>query len=346
MLTAILVLSILLAMAIAFIVAMSVFGRRDRAALLVADRLRDDLRRSFEELRSATEQKFVSNAEIAARMLKGVDDVRHSAEALGLKAEGLSQALVGGGKTQGIWGEAVLTRILDSAGLKRGVNYLLQTGSQEAGIPDSLVIDPAGRVLIIDSKTSLTAYIGACNAKDGAEADRLLDEHVKSVRRHVDELAKKDYVERHRRENPDRTYIPQVAMFVPSESAHAAAMARDPSLFQYAAEKGVAIVSPLTLQPYARLVSLAWQQDSVERNHERIVEKAKTLLERVDKCLVSLEDLGASLAEAQGKYADVMARMTRGPGAQNIVKPAEDLLKLGGRLCKCKAKALQAPSGE
>lgn len=345
MLTTILVLSILLAVAIAYIVFNSVFGRRDRSAML-AESIRSDMRQSFEELRRATEEKLGRNAEIGAKMLKGVDDVRLSAETLGLKAESLRQALAGGGKMQGIWGEAVLTRILDSSGLVENVNYFLQTGSREAGIPDALVLDPAGRVLIIDSKTSLTAFLGACNAKDKAESERLLDEHVKSVRRHVSELASKEYIERFRKKDPSRTYIPQIAMFVPSEAAHAAAMARDPSLFQYAAEKGVAIVSPLTLQPYARLVSLAWQQDSVERNHERIIEKATLLLTRIDLCLESLESLGANLAKAQESYDELAGKLTRESGSHNIFKPADDLRKLGISLGKYRSKTLREKTGE
>ncbi|MBR0057264.1 MAG: DNA recombination protein RmuC [Kiritimatiellae bacterium] len=381
MLIAILTLSVLLGVAIAFIVALAVFNARSarererasRDALdalraqfsaiaaeelesrtrslvqrnrdevsALAGGLRDELLRSMSELRSATEQAVRTTSDIGAKMLAGVGGVRDSAERLGRKAEGLEQALAGGGKRQGIWGESVLARLFALSGLKENVNFWLQKGERGAGIPDSEVLDPAGRILVIDSKASLTAYLAACNATDDAEIARHLDEHVRSVKSHITELSAKDYIGRLRKANPDKTYIPQVAMFVPSEAAHAAAMARDPTLAQFAAERDVAIVTPLTLQAYLRIVAVAWQQDSIERNHAEIVAKAELLLRRVASSLAALEALGLSLRRAQEEYEKVMALVGRRDGAHSFVKPAQDLVALGIKMDKAKAKSLAA----
>lgn len=314
---------------------------RDEVSALAAG-LREQLLHSMSELRKATEDAADRTSEIGAKMLAGVDGVRNSAELLGRKTEGLEHALAGGGKRQGIWGEAVLARIFTLSGLKENVNYRLQKGERGVGIPDSEVIDPAGRILVIDSKTSLTSYLAACNAADDAEMARLLDEHVKSVRAHIAELSAKDYIGRLRKANPDKTYVPQVAMFVPSEAAHAAAMARDPTLAQFAAERDVAIVTPLTLQAYLRIVAVAWQQDSIERNHAEIVAKAEMLLKRVNSALTALEGLGGSLRKTQEEYEKVMALVGCREGALSIVKPARDLVALGIKLDKARAKSLAA----
>lgn len=311
---------------------------RDEVSAL-AGGLRDELLRSMSELRAATERATTTTSEIGAKMMEGVGGVRASAERLGRKAEGLEQALSGGNKRQGIWGEAVLARIFELSGLKENVNYWLQKGERGAGIPDSEVLDPAGRILVIDSKTSLTAYLAACNATDDAEVSRLLDEHVKSVKTHIAELSGKDYIGRLRQAHPDKTYLPQVAMFVPSEAAHAAAMARDPTLSQFAAERNVALVTPLTLQSYLRIVALAWQQDNIERNHAEIVAKAELLLDRVNSCLIAMEALGASLDDAQKKYNDAMGLLVQRKGKHGIVKPAQDLIALGIKISKSKSKS-------
>lgn len=381
---AILILSVLLGAAVATIVAMAVFGARAARAREAAAReaseavrtqfasmaaeeleartrslvqrnreevsalaggLRDELLRSMSELRGATERAARVTSDIGAKMLEGVGGVRDSAERLGRKAEGLEQALAGGGKRQGIWGEAVLARLFALSGLKENVNYWLQKGERGAGIPDSEVLDPAGRVLVIDSKTSLTAYLAACNANGDAEVARLLDEHVKSVKTHIAELAAKDYIGRLRKANPGKTYVPQVAMFMPSEAAHAAAMARDPTLAQFAAERDVALVTPLTLQAYLRLVAVAWQQDSIERNHAEIVAKAELLLKRVNSSLVAMETLGASLRKSQEEYEKVMALVGQRDGAHSFVKPAQDLVALGIRMDKARARALAGDGG-
>lgn len=312
---------------------------RDEVSAL-AGGLRDELLRSMSELRSATEKAVRETSAIGEKMHSDVAGVRDSAERLGRKAEGLEQALAGGGKRQGIWGEAVMARLFELSGLREKENYWLQKGEKEAGIPDSEVLDPAGRILVIDSKTSLTAYLASCNAATEADAAKFLDEHVKSVRQHIASLAAKDYIGRLRKANPDKKYIPQVAMFVPSEAAHAAAMARDPTLPQFAAEKGVAIVTPLTLQAYLRIVALTWQQETVERNHEEIIARAELLLKRVNMALAALESLGSSLDKAHAEYEKVLGLVGQREGAQSFVKPAKDLVALGIKMDKARARAL------
>lgn len=312
----------------------------------LADNLRDDLIRSMQELRAAAEKATLATTGIGESMQTAVAGVRDSAERLGRKAEGLEQALAGGGKRQGLWGEAVLARIFALSGLKENVNYVLQKGEHGAGIPDSEVVDPAGRILVIDSKASLTAYLAACNATDDKEISRLLDDHVKSVKSHIVELSGKDYIGRLQKAHPDKTYIPQVAMFVPSEAAHAAAIARDPTLVQFAAERDVALVTPLTLQAYLRIVALAWQQENIERNHTEVIEKAKILLQRVDASLSALESLGNYLGKTQEEFEKVMALVGRRDGKHSFVKPAQELVKLGIRIDKARSKAIVAQDSQ
>ena len=309
----------------------------------VAGGLRDELLRGMAELRRATEEAVRANTEIGAEMKSGVSGVRASAELLGRKAEGLEKALAGGGKIQGIWGEAVLARVFENAGLRKGVDYFLQKGSEGAGIPDAEVIDPAGRVLIVDSKTSLTAFLAACNEEDPARRKRLLGEHVKSVKKHIQELSEKDYVTRRQRDNPGRTYIRQVAMFVPSEAAHAAAMAEDPTLGDFAAEHGVALATPLTLQSYLRLVAQAWQQEAATRGQREIVAKAELMLKRVDVFLAALDELGAEMDKARATFDRAAGLVGRREGAQSLVTPARELLALGVKLGRPHSRALSTP---
>lgn len=382
---AVIVLSILLGAAVAVAVVLAVFGGRsarmrersiekaidtlklqfsavasselaDKTKSLITDNreevssiakgLKDELTQSMNALREATDKAVAANRTIGATIQQNIDKVGSAAETLGLKTEGLAQALAGGGKRQGIWGEAVLAKVLDSCGLVKDVNYFLQQGTPDAGIPDAKVVDPSGRILVIDSKTSLTAYLEYCNAATDADRDRLLGEHVRSVRKHVESLAAKNYVGRLQKADPSHTYIKQVAMFVPSEAAHAAAVGHDSLLMQFAFDKGVTIVTPSTLQSYLRIVSLAWQQDSVERNHLEIISTANNLLKRVDSCISYLEGLGSAIDDVQKGYEGVMKLMGTVEGAHSIVKPAQDLIALGVKLEKKQSKALQSPPAQ
>lgn len=312
---------------------------RDSLAEITGN-LRSELLRSMAELRLATESATRTNAEIGSVMRSQVDGVRQSAEALGRKAEGLERALSGGGKVQGIWGESVLAMVLKSSGLREDVDYFLQKGTHGAGIPDAEVIDPQGRVLVIDSKTSLTAFINACNTDDANRRKVCLAEHLKSVKRHIDELSSKDYISKLHKADPNRVYINQVAMFIPSEASYSAAVAEEASLINYAIDKGVAIVTPSTLLSYLRIVALAWQQNSIERSHESIISKAEVLVGRIDNCLVALESLGSSIKVASDNYEKVMGLLGARDGAHSIVKPAKDLISLGIKASKVKSKSL------
>ena len=52
---------------------------------------------------------------------------------------------------------------------------------------------PDEKNIIIDSKMSLNAYESAVNSEDEFERERLLREHIKALKNHIDDLHRKDY---------------------------------------------------------------------------------------------------------------------------------------------------------
>ncbi len=308
----------------------------------------EPLKQQMDAFRKAADEAQKSNTIIGAEIKGQIDSIQKTARNLGDKAEGLAHALQGGNKIQGNWGEKILHTVLEAGGLRAGEHFVEQEGSRSVGIPDVKVFDPAGRVLVVDSKTSLTDYIDACNATDETVKAQKIKAHIDSVRRHIGELSNKDYIGRLQKEDPSRTYLNTVAMFIPNDGAYAMALAEEPSLVQYAIERGVVIVTPFTLIAYLRLVSLAWQQEQADKNHEKIIQQAKSLLMRVDGLLKEFEDLGSSIGKASGQYEKVMGLIGERDGKQNIIKPANELVKLGVRLEKAKSSALKqnAESGE
>ena len=149
---------------------------------------------------------------------------------LGKEADALAKALKGNTKLQGNWGEAVLANLLCAAGLTEGRDYTLQEhhadGRGSVAIPDVVVHLPEDRNLIIDSKVSLKAFTEYVAADDAIEQDRLLKEHVRSVRQHIKELSVKNY----NKVVPNS--IGYVLMFIPGEAAYVAAVTADPTFTQ------------------------------------------------------------------------------------------------------------------
>lgn len=293
--------------------------------------LLEPMHQRLDDFRKAADESRRTNGELGVKIENFFKGIRETSQSFGVQAKSFTDALTGANKKQGNWGEAILARLLESCGLKEGDHFIVQTGSG-VGIPDCQIFDPAGaKILIVDSKMSWTKYEESYRLAEGPERSAALKEHVASVKRHIDELAKADYPARQTPPRPGYTYVPLTAMFVPCDAALAAALESDPALVDYAFKHDVALVSPLSLFGFLQLVSRAWSRYNVERNTNAIYEEAKKLVVYVDRLFRELEDLGGDLAKAQAKYADVVRLAAQEPSGQCIKGPALRILKLGAQ---------------
>lgn len=308
-------------------------SQNERQVTTITKGMCEQIRQAMGDLERATKEATGETHNIGSAIRAQIDGVKLTAEHLGIETAKLTEALLGNSKRQGIWGEAVLAGVLERCGLEKGVHYFCQESVtlEDSGkkIPDVQVCDPGGRWLVIDSKVSLKDYLMACNAKDSEERKKALKRHTESVKKHIVELAKKKYPQNLRLAYPERIYFDQVAMFVPNEAAHMAAMEMEPTLSQYAIEQDVIFVTPNTLLGYLQLVRHAWVEHEVSQNHEKIVHAATVLLERVNRSLKELEGVGDAIEKAQKQYDMAMGVLTGRGGAQNIVTPIETLRKVG-----------------
>ena len=149
----------------------------------------------------------------------------------------LTRALKGDSKTQGDWGEMILERMLESVGLKRDVEYFVQknlVGDDNARLRTDIIVRfPDKRDVIIDSKLSLTAYSNYMTETDETLKMNYLKEHLKSVRKHIDELSEKDYSKH------DPYSLDYVMMFIPNEASYMLALQHDSDVWNYALSKKV-----------------------------------------------------------------------------------------------------------
>ena len=169
---------------------------------------------------------------------------------------------------QGDWGEMILETILDNSNLIRGVHYDTQLNiKDEAGNnlrPDVVLYLPEGKRIVIDSKVSLTAFVGYVGAEDEATRRQYLASHVASVRQHVVELGRKEY--QRLLDSPDF-----VIMFIPNEPAFLAALQNDSSIWADAYDKKVIISSPTNLFALLKLVDDLWKRNAQNKNTADIV---------------------------------------------------------------------------
>ena len=292
----------------------------------------EQLAAKFGELRQASEQAREANVRLGENLKVKLDEMGLKAQSLGRQADEFVAALRGGNKVQGNWGEGILAKVLEDAGLRRGENFVEQTGARE-GLPDVTVFDGAHRKILIDAKVNIVDFIAATNAARAGDAEgaaRLMKEHAKRVRAQVDALAARNYPELMKREDKDSesVYSDVVVMFMPSEATYFAAVDADPSLVAHANAKKIVLATPQMLFGYILLFKMAIDRVEVARNQEEIAKRAKQIVERMDAAFVALEKVGKCLEDAQSKYHLALAKLGVEPGAQNVAVPARELAKL------------------
>ena len=238
----------------------------------------------------------------------------------------LTQALKGDSKVQGNWGELVLESILESSGLRKGEEYVVQDShTQSDGSrlqPDVVIKLPEGRSLVIDSKVSITAYARHAETTDSDIAEKELSAHIQSLRQHIQGLSGKNYSALYGASSVDF-----VLMFIPVEPAFLAALKEAPSLYQEALAKNIVLVCPSTLMATLRTVAHLWRQENQNRNALEIAKQCGNLYDKFVGFVDDLEKLGQRLDQAQGSYHDALNKLKTGKG--NLIRAAEKVRELG-----------------
>jgi len=215
------------------------------------------------------------------------------------EARKLSQALRRGAGVQGRWGEQTLRNVLEAAGLAHRFDFDEQVhaeGEDGRRRPDVVVRLPGGGVFVIDAKCSLNAFLELQEAGEDAARDFAGQRHVQSVRGHVQGLAAKAYWDQFE-VSPDF-----VAMFVPLDSALAAALDRAPDLMTEAMERRVVIVTPTTLFALCKAVAYGWRVEEQAANARLVADLGRELYKRIAVMGEHAAAMGKSLGQAVDRY--------------------------------------------
>jgi DNA recombination protein RmuC len=238
----------------------------------------------------------------------------------------LTQALKGDSKVQGNWGELVLESILESSGLRKGEEYLVQDSHTQVDgsrlQPDIVVRLPEGRHLVVDSKVSITAYARHAESADADTAQIELNAHIQSLRQHIQGLSSKNYSSLYGVGSVDF-----VLMFIPIEPAFLLALKSTPNLYQEALAKNIVLVCPSTLMATLRTVAHLWRQDHQNKNALEIARQCGALYDKFVGFIDDMEKLGQRIDQAQTSYHDAFNKLKTGKG--NLIRTAEKVRELG-----------------
>ena len=233
-----------------------------------------------------------------------LQSARQSEEQLRATAESLASALRSN-SVRGVWGETQLRRVVEAAGLIDHVDFIEQASVQSdagRGRIDMVVQLSDRKSLAVDSKVPFDSYLLAqqipltATGEEAERRSRLMAEHVRAVRGHIDALAKKEYWEG-LADSPDL-----VIAFIPSESLLSSALEFDPGLLDYAFRKNVAVASPVTLWAVLKTVAYSWRQESLTADAKKLFDLGKELYKRISTLAEYSEALRRSIEGTVNNY--------------------------------------------
>ena len=304
------------------------------------------LKESIKSMQEAMKDNEKSHVETTAKLSKqleqAVKDMTEKTNDVGKKADSLSEALTGRPKIQGCFGENFLNDILIREGLKENEHYTREEANADKSRPDFVFHFKDGmeeKDLIVDSKVSLTAYVEFMNADSEEERTEALNKHVKSVRKHIDELAAKDYTKK-----TSKSFADYVLMFMPMEMAYRTALSADPMLWQDAYDKNVLIVTEQTIIPFLKIMHLTWNKYRHDTRIQEITAAAQMMIDRVADFYTLYIDLGKRLGDA-GKVYNTGVGKLREDG-HSITTSAKKVIGLGGKLSKGRVLSEPEPIAE
>jgi DNA recombination protein RmuC len=303
------------------------------------------LREKFGEFQQKVEKLQEDGISGRTELRTQIDNLKTLNERLSADAANLVTALKGSSKTQGDWGEFVLEKLLESAGLREGEEYRVQSSftrdDRTRARPDVILNLPGARHLVIDAKVSLSGYDAYCASDDETLREAALKQHIASMRAHIRELSQKNYQALYGLNSLDFT-----VMFVPIEPAFMLALAHEGGLWQEAWDRNVLLVSRTTLLFVLRTVAQLWRQEQQTRNVQEIVRRGGELYDKLAAFAKDLQDVGKSLEAARASYDEAQKKLATGRG--NAIRQAELLKGLGVQPSKSMPLSLaeQAMDGE
>ena len=258
-----------------------------------------DWRKNLEEIEKTRREHYGNLTTELKNVVDGQEKVRG-------EAARLVNALRAAPKTRGRWGEETLRNVLELSGMTEHCDFRTEQslpGDDGSLRPDVIIRLPGERYMIVDAKTSLTAYMDAMESEDDETREDHLKRHAGQLRTHMRGLASKRYQDA-LDVTPDF-----VVMFVPGDNFYAAAIERDPTLYDDALKSNVLIVTPTVMLGLAKAVAFGWRQEKVAENAREVARLGQELYKRMGTMGDHIVGLGKDMARSVGSYNEFVGSL-------------------------------------
>jgi len=287
------------------------------------------LETQINEFKNQIQALYSSESKDRAMLKQEIRSLKDLNKQISQDAINLTNALKGEKKQQGIWGEMILEKVLESSGLRKGIEYSrevsLKNDDGKSYRPDVIVHLPDKRDLIIDAKTSLNSYEKYISSESSKEIH--LNNHVKALRNHIKSLADKNY-----EKLLGINTLDFIFMFIPIEGALAVALEHDSSLYDEAFKKQILLVGPTTLLIAMRAIENVWRYEKQTQNAKEIASRAGALYDKFVNFSEDMVKISKQFDALQVSFDSAKRRLSEGRG--NIIRQVEQLKDLGAKTNK------------
>jgi DNA recombination protein RmuC len=317
------------------VLANDIFTEKSKSFVDISQRKIDDVLKPFKsqlsELKVRVEKVYSDESQERSSLKGELKQLLALNQQMNVEAKNLTRALKGDKQKQGAWGELVLERVLETSGLRNGVEYETQISMKDENNkqfrPDVIVRLPEGKDIIIDSKVSLNAYESYVNSSDESEKNQYLKIHVQAVKTHIESLSDKKY-----EDLPGVNSLDFILMFMPIESAFVVAFQHDEDLFQTAFKKKIVVVTPTTLLATLGTIKNTWRYQHQNINAQKIAVDAGKLLDKFRGFVEDFEKMGSQISTVAKTHELAMNKLSKGKG--NLISQTIKLQDLGVQMKK------------
>lgn len=294
----------------------------------------DPLKEKISDFQKNLAQSFNNQTQQQTALKTQIEHIVNTSKTLKDQTDNLVNALKADVRVQGRWGEVMLERIVQAAGLREGEEYTTQGRGMNIKYdqgttmkPDLIVHLPDNRNIVIDAKVSLKSYEQYANASTEEERQQHLKDFTTSMQSHIQSLADRSYHSKEELNSPDFTLL-----FTPVEGAFTLLMQQQQNLQEQAWKNHIAIVSPTTLWPILITVQSLWRIERQNRNAQQIAEEGGKLYDKIAGFAEDMDKLGKQIKTVNKTYNEATTKLTTGTG--NILRRADNLKQLGAKTSK------------
>lgn len=207
------------------------------------------------------------------------------------------QELLRSPKLRGNLGEHVLNELLSQMLPKQSFN--LQYAFKNGQIVDAAIKTNNG-IIPIDAKFPFESFRKISSAKRDHDKDDARKQFGNDVRKHIRDIASKYIV-------TDEGTIDYALMYIPSEAVYYE-IANDPDLFEYAGERHVLPVSPVTFYAYMKAILMSFESQRIEKEAQQIVSALAAIRKDYEKVNSSLSVLTRHITNSYNTLNNTLAQ--------------------------------------